>query len=161
MKKLEPWEHGFGLSTYGKDIWFVRAGRISPPPGVPFETSLTRLRRAYSTEATWEFADGFLLKGGVANGGWVRGWAAMRYLCLSSGFELPAKQLRGEPFLPDPDLLVFTVAEWARTGPVYGYRNPYERPISASFDHRDRFWALLADIHKAEGIDIGTVVAKR
>ena len=161
MSRLKPWDHGFGPSSYGHDIWFVRAKSLTPPPGVPFESSFTRLKRAYSTEVTWEFADGYLLRAGISKGTYVRGWAAVRYLCLTNGFAWPEKQLRDEPFVPDPQLLTFAVAEWSRTGTVHGYTNPYEKPVAARFDHRDGFWALLSEIHTEEGIDVGELVVNR
>ena len=156
---MQPWEYAFGPTTYGHDIWFARDRWIEPPPGVPFETSLSRLKRAYTTEVTWEFADGYLVRAGHRYGTYVRGWAAMRCLCLINEYAWPDKQLRGEPFVPEPDLLSFAVAEWSRTGRVYGYRNPYRKPVAVRLEHRDRFWALLAGIHAEEGIDVGAAVA--
>ena len=155
MSPQQPWTYGFGPSRLGIDIWYVRSPGIGPPPGVPFETSLSRLRKAYTTEVTWEFADGYLVQAQLRGGRWVRGRAAMRYLCLINGFDWPERCLRGEPFVPDRELLAFAVAEWSRTGRRYGYRNPFERPVSAALDHTERFWLMLADIHAAEGIETG------
>lgn len=152
MTELQAWTNGFGPSRHGRDIWFVRSPDIEPPPGVAFQTSLSRMRAAYTTEVTWEFADGYLLRTNLHIGTWVRGWATMRYLCLINGFSWPERALRGEPFVPDPELLAFAVAEWSRTGSHYHYGNPYERPVSVAFEHHERFWSMLASIHTAEGI---------
>jgi hypothetical protein len=98
----------------------------------------------YSASNAWQhFADGGIWARdgyGFRNDSYhqVKGYAAMRFLCAVLDIEPPTRKLKGEPFVPDPDILIRAV--YAQTMEI--------PPSSGHFANADRFWQRLEAAHQ-------------
>ena len=133
------WSEAFTRTSGGPGVWHNRY--LVRAPRMPFGGGRDSGRDSYY----WQhFADGGILTGGHT--GWqqtwwhqVQGYAAMRFLCAVLDIEPPTRKLKGEPFVPDPDILIRAVYAQTMEIPPDGSRH---------FADADRFWQRLEAAHR-------------
>ena len=131
------WPDAFTRTSAGPGAW--HNALLLWVPGMSRGT----YRGYLSGSSVWQtFADGGiesrLAYGWAGNSSnQVTGYAAMRFLCHLYDIEPPARRLKHEPFVPDPDILVRVV--WAQSMEI--------PPESLTVD-ADTFWVKLASAHE-------------
>ena len=155
------WSDNFSRSTFGPAIWFDRAGFGSNiQGGIDVKTGGGMFCGSGSEII---FADGgstyysnYTFSDANRAGHRVYGWGTLRFLCHVNGLVPPSRRLAGEPFLPDPDLVVEAVvlqmAEMRETPRwVSGFwdivTGKEPTPIHTLPPQARSFWEVLSRLH--------------
>ena len=162
------WSEVFGRSTLGVAVWVDRhyLGRW---PGLP-EERCGGGYRVFRSSTSQVYADGGWVSewseypiGAEGLGTRIYGWATLRLLCIRYRLVPPNRRLKGEPFVPDPDILSETVVEPYVTADDLGPDTPFAVWEGRRIDPRERgsltdravwFWKRLAAAHRAAGLDV-------
>lgn len=131
------WNEAFTRTNGGPGVWHNRY--LIWAPGLAVGGSGGYLQ---STTQWQNFADGGVesrLGYGFPSGSYdqVTGYAAMRFLCHAHDIEPPARRLKGEPFVPDPEILSQLVYATSLLHP----------PDSWQSIEPEEFWRMLEDAH--------------
>ena len=155
------WSEAFGYSTMGTAVWTDRLGlgEIEGPPGGSSSGYLSGSSswRAYA-DGGWHYYGSFTFGDRPQDGERIYGWATLRFLCAVNGIEPPRRRLRGEPFLPVPELVVAAVWDQVTSGDAtlqsdYGpsgmpdHEGTAPLPIEALGGQARAFWVRLRELH--------------
>jgi hypothetical protein len=165
---MNTWSEAYTSSTYGPGVFFDRVHVTRIPDGAAGwqSSDASRISDYWCNERQWYFADGGIValsSNGFLDrrGSWLYGWGALRFSCRVLGLKPPARRLKGEPFVPDPDLLARAVLETngvvldgERTvvPPMYRPDSPARQEYGDLTPRARAFWTRLEVMHREAGV---------